>query len=113
MKKYIVDVQHHILPLEIVDIAKQAGILDTILGIPVIRWRGITFSGSSDMINLPKHMKVCKTAGLTHIMLSFAMLATMANELFGVPTYEAAKIHNDSMAKIRDQYPNMIFPIAQ
>jgi len=110
MKKFIVDVQHHILPLEMVDIAKQAGILDTSLGIPVIRWKGITFSGSSDMINLSKHMKVSKAAGLTHIMLSFAMLTTIANELLNVPTYEAAKMHNDNMVKIRDQYPNMIFP---
>ena len=102
MKKFIVDVQHHILPLEMVDIAKQAGILDTSLGIPVIRWKGITFSGSSDMINLSKHMKVSKAAGLTHIMLSFAMLTTIANELLNVPTYEAAKMHNDNMVKIRD-----------
>ncbi len=106
----IVDVQNHVLPPELTSVAAESGVLDFSSGAPVIRWRGVSFKSEPDFIDVDLHMRVCREAGLTHVMLHQAMIITMGNELLDMHTLDIARAHNDAMAKIRDRYPDLVFP---
>jgi predicted TIM-barrel fold metal-dependent hydrolase len=109
-RRMIVDVQNHVIPLSAMGPVAESGILDFSLSSPVIRWRGFSFRSEADYLDVPLHMQVCRDAGLTHVMLNQAMVLTMLNEIVAMPTIEVAKIHNDCMAQMRDQYPDLVFP---
>jgi aminocarboxymuconate-semialdehyde decarboxylase len=105
-----VDVQNHVLPMNLIGDAVRAGIVDLESLPPVIRWRGFTFATAPDMVDVELHMRTCREAGLTHVMLHMAMIVTIANEVMGMPCIEAARRHNDAMARIRDDHPDITFP---
>lgn len=109
-RRTIVDVQNHLLPLDLMGGAVTAGIVDMNSEPPTVKWRGVTFATSQDMVDVQKHMQVCREAGLTHVMLHMAMIVTIANEVMGIPTIEAARQHNDAMAAIRDVHADIVFP---
>jgi predicted TIM-barrel fold metal-dependent hydrolase len=108
--RMIVDVQNHVLPASLAVDPVQAGLIDLSTQPPAIRWRGIAFGNTPDMLDVELHMQVCKDAGLTHIMLSQGMLLTIANEVFGMTYLDAAKRQNDEYAKIGEKYPGFVFP---
>jgi predicted TIM-barrel fold metal-dependent hydrolase len=109
-KTLIVDVQNHLMPQELMGAIAESGVLDFSLGAPVFRWRGISFAGEADGLDVDLHMRTCRDAGLTHVMLHMGMIVTVVSEITGMRTIDVARIHNDSMAKIRDAYPNLVFP---
>ncbi|MDD5494134.1 MAG: amidohydrolase family protein, partial [Dehalococcoidia bacterium] len=109
-KRMIVDVQNHVVPLEVLGPAINSGILDGSSGFIAVRWRGISWVTAQDSVDVDRHIQVCLEAGLTHIMLHMGMLITLVNELSGMSTIDVAKAHNDCMAQIRDKYPNNVFP---
>ncbi|MEW6554746.1 MAG: amidohydrolase family protein [Actinomycetota bacterium] len=109
-ESFIVDVQNHVLPLDLISGAVTAGIVDASALPATVKWRGITFATSQDMVDVDKHMRACTEAGLTHVMLHMPMVVTIAYEVMGMPAIEAARVHNDTMAEIRDRYPDIVFP---
>ncbi len=109
-KQIIVDVQNHVLPRELAEVATGSGVLDFSSGAPVVRWRGVSYKSEEDFIDVDLHMRVCREAGLTHVMLHQAMIVTMGGELLDMQTIAVARAHNDAMARIRDDYPDLVFP---
>jgi predicted TIM-barrel fold metal-dependent hydrolase len=109
-RKMIVDVQNHVLPAALALDPVQAGLIDFTTQPPAIRWRGIAFGNTPDMLDIELHMQVCRDAGLTHIMLTQPMLLTLANDVFGMTYVEAAKRQNDEYAEVGGQYPGLVFP---
>ena len=110
MKRMIVDVQNHLLPLDLVSEALDTGIIDTRSSPPMFRWRGISMTANEEFTNVDLHLQVCRDAGLTHIMLHQGMLLTVANEVLGLSTVEAARRHNEAMAGLCEPHRDLIFP---
>jgi predicted TIM-barrel fold metal-dependent hydrolase len=110
-KCMIVDVQTHLHPPNWMKEMVEKEFLDIRSGkATATRWHGVSFSAVEDFTNLEKQMRVSAEAGVTHRLLGFSMIVTFANEAFGIPTIEAAKIHNDFHAQLREKYPQVIFP---
>jgi predicted TIM-barrel fold metal-dependent hydrolase len=107
----IVDVQNHFLPPETIADELQSGMVDVSMTPPALRWHGVTLAGSEDMVNLELHLRVCEEAGLTHVMLSETMFLTPAREVLGIPTIESAGRANDAFSRIRDEHPDLVFPL--
>ncbi len=76
-KRMIVDVQNHVLPLDLIGDAVGAGIIDIGAQPPVVRWRGVSFSASREEVDVEEHLRVCRETGLTHIMLHHPMIVTI------------------------------------
>lgn len=110
-KRMIVDVQNHLLPVETMVEELQSGLVDTSVTPPAIRWHGVTLAGAEDMVNPELHMDVCRDAGLTHVLLSEVMFLTPAREVLGIPTIESSRKANDAFARVRDRYPDLVFPL--
>lgn len=110
-RRMIVDVQNHFLPLETVVEEVRSGMVDISVTPPAVRWHGVTSAGARDMIDLELHVRVCQDAGLTHVMLSETMFLTTAREIHGMSTAAAARRANDAFARVRESYPDLIFPL--
>lgn len=108
--RMIVDVQNHVLPVSTIGEAVRVGIVDMSSTPPAIRYHGTSFASPPDFLDVQLHIRVCKEAGLTHVMLHQAMLATVANDVLGMTTVDASRMHNDFVALLRDQYPDLVFP---
>jgi aminocarboxymuconate-semialdehyde decarboxylase len=109
-ERMIVDVQNHILPLDLMGEALQAGMIDATTTPPCIRWRGITMTAPEDFTNVELHVKVCREAGITHIMLFQGMLITPANEIMGMKSIDVARRYNDTAAEYGRPYRDIVFP---
>ena len=109
-KRMVVDVQNHMLPLELIAEAFEAGIVDTTSTPPMFRWRGISMSAPQDFTDVDMHLQVCRDAGITHIMLHQGMLLTVASEVMGMSTVETARRHNETMARLTEPYRDIVFP---
>lgn len=109
--RVVVDVQNHLIPLEAVADEMGSGMLDTSVAPPALRWHGVTLAASEDMVNVEKHVRICREAGLTHVMLSETMFLTPAREVMGISTVAAARRSNDAFARLRDQYPDLLYPL--
>ena len=110
-RRMIVDVQNHVIPFEILEEMLESEIVDVSTTPPATRWRGTTMAGAPDMVDVDLHMRVCREAGLTHVMLYETMMLTTAREVMGVSTPEAARRNNNAMARIRDEYPDLVYPL--
>lgn len=106
----IVDVQNHLLPLSLASDAPDAGIIDTHSSPPMFRWRGISMTVNEEFTDIELHLRVCRDAGLTHIMLHQGMLLTVANEILGMSTVAFARLHNETMARLTEPYKDFVFP---
>ena len=106
----IVDVQNHALPLDLVADAVKTGIIDMGSSPPMVRWRGVSMTTYEDFTDFDLHLRVCRDAGLTHIMLHQGMLLTVANEVLGLSTVEAARRHNVAMAGLCEPHRDLVFP---
>ena len=56
-KRMIVDVQNHMLPLELISEAFETGIIDTASAPPMFRWRGISMSAPQDFTDVELHLQ--------------------------------------------------------
>jgi aminocarboxymuconate-semialdehyde decarboxylase len=110
MKNMVVDVQNHALPVELMADAAEAGIIDAGSTPPMTRWRGVSFSTGEHFVDLELHMRVCREAGITHVMLHQGMLLTVANEVLGRSTVETAGRLNETMARLCEPYRDIVFP---
>jgi aminocarboxymuconate-semialdehyde decarboxylase len=110
MAGMVVDVQNHVQPAGLIEGPLKAGLIDMSTQPPAVRWRGVSYGNPPDMLDVELHMRVCRDAGITHVMLSQGMLLTIANDAYGMTYLEAARRQNDEFAKLARQYPGFVFP---